>query len=129
MRTDPCRPSRNEHDWEAQKWANQAEPIEAAPRLETTISVRFDPDAARLLRRAARLSGLTKSEFVRRATIAAAKHKIAETPPPVSARPISPTSAAPITGSGRSRTIPLGESSRAAGGQAATGSAVRRTLQ
>lgn len=77
-RTDPLEPSRDEADWSAQGWAAQAEPLSAASRLATTISVRFAPDAAFLLRQAARLSHQTRFEFVRQATIAAANKKITE---------------------------------------------------
>src|SRR5689334_9913511 len=107
MRTDSDQPSQNEREWKAQKWANHASPIEAAQRLETTISVRFDPDAAHLLRRAARLAGVTKSEFVRRSTIAAANKKITETPPAVVARSVILSPTAPVTGSGHSKTNPM----------------------
>ncbi|HEU0116148.1 MAG TPA: DUF1778 domain-containing protein [Thermomicrobiales bacterium] len=106
MRTDPCAPSRDETAWTAQRWSSRSEPLTAAPRLETTISVRFDPEAALLLRRAARLAGQTKSEFVRRPTIAAAEKKIADMPPPVSIRRISQGEGSTITRSGRSATNP-----------------------
>jgi hypothetical protein len=51
--------------------------------LEATISIRFDPDGARLLRRAARLRGVTKSEFVRQATLQAAQKTVDEQPLPI----------------------------------------------
>jgi len=44
------------------------------------MSIRFDPDSALLLRRAARLKGLTKSQFVRDATLQEARKTINETP-------------------------------------------------
>ena len=68
INADPLAPADTQADWEAQGWASESEPLTVAPRLETTISIRFDPDSALLLRRAARLKGLTKSQFVRLAT-------------------------------------------------------------
>lgn len=47
-----------------------------APRLATMISVRFDPEHAVLLRRAARIKNMTQSAFVRQATMEAAEHCI-----------------------------------------------------
>lgn len=95
MNPDPLAPARSQAEWEAQGWASDSEPLTAAPRLEATISIRFDPDGANLLRRAARMSGLTRSEFVRRSTLAAAKKKIDETPLAISVQmrhpPVTPT--------------------------------------
>lgn len=95
--TDPLLPSRTEADWAAQGWASNPDVVSAAPRLEATISIRFDPDDALLLRRAARLSGLTKSAFVRQATLRAAEDKIEETRPPVSFRLMPQVNGAAIT--------------------------------
>ena len=75
-------PAQSDADWEAQGWAPAPDRLIAAPRLETTISIRFDPDSALLLRRAARLKGLTKSQFVREATLQEARKTIDETPLP-----------------------------------------------
>jgi hypothetical protein len=75
--------SESEADWEAQGWASEATPIEAAPRLEATVSIRFDPAGAALLRSAARLKGITKSEFIRRATLQEAQRTIDETSVPI----------------------------------------------
>ena len=72
----PLQPARSADDWRAQGWATHSEPLSAAPKLEATISIRFDPESALLLRRAARLTGKTKSEFVRRVTLAAAKQTV-----------------------------------------------------
>lgn len=83
---NPLTPARSRAEWEAQGWASEPEPLTAAPRLEAAISIRFDPDGAALLRRAARLSGLTRSEFVRRSTLEAAKKKIDDTPLAISLR-------------------------------------------
>jgi hypothetical protein len=80
---DPLAPAETLADWEAQGWSSEPEDISAAPRLETTISIRFDPDGARLLRRAARLKGVTKSEFVRQATLQAAQKTVDERPLPI----------------------------------------------
>lgn len=82
VNADPLAPARTRADWEAQGWATEAEPLTAAPRLETTVSIRFDPASATLLRRAARLKGLTRSQFVRQATLREAQQTIAETPLP-----------------------------------------------
>ena len=48
-------------------WEFDTEPIEVRPRLGATLSVRLEPDDAKLVRRAARSLGLTQSEFIRRA--------------------------------------------------------------
>ena len=84
VNADPLTPARSQADWDAQGWAHDPEPAEVAPRLATTISIRFDPDSAALLRRAARIKGVTKSEFVRQATLHEARKAIDETPLPVS---------------------------------------------
>lgn len=78
---DPLRPSESLADWEAQGWSSEPIAIDVAPRLATTLSIRFDPNDARVLRRAARMKGVTKSEFVRWSTIKAATHCIETTPP------------------------------------------------
>ena len=83
---DPLAPAETRADWEAQGWSSEPEAISAAPRLEATISIRFDPDGARLLRRAARLRGVTKSEFVRQATLQAARKTVDEQPLPATMR-------------------------------------------
>lgn len=86
-------PTASEADWKTQGWAAESEPLLAAPRLGASISIRLDPDDTALVRRAARLSGVTKSEFVRRATLdeAAAVVSHAERAPIVvlSIRPLS----------------------------------------
>lgn len=81
---DSLAPARTRADWEAQGWASESMPLTAAPRLETTVSIRFDPESATLLRRAARLKGLTKSQFVRQATLREARKTIEENPLPAS---------------------------------------------
>jgi hypothetical protein len=73
---NPDEPTYDESDWRSQRWAEESEPLTAARKLEATVSVRFGPDDALLLRRAARMSGMTKSEFVRRSTIQAARQTI-----------------------------------------------------
>lgn len=75
---DPLSPARSEAEWEAQGWSAESVPFSAAPKLETTVSIRFDPESALVLRRAARLSGRTKSEFVRQATLREAHGVIAQ---------------------------------------------------
>ncbi|MGH2618130.1 MAG: DUF6290 family protein [Thermomicrobiales bacterium] len=80
VNANPLAPAQTQADWDAQGWATKSEPVTAASRLATTISIRFDSDSALLLRRAARLKGVTKSEFVRQATLEAAQETIDETP-------------------------------------------------
>src|SRR5688500_16079988 len=79
VNADPLTPAQSVADWEAQGWASESERLIAAPRLETTISIRFDPDSALLLRRAARMKGLTQSQFVRQATLQEVRKTIDET--------------------------------------------------
>lgn len=78
--TDPLTPSESQADWETQGWAFEPVEVGMAPKLATTLSIRFDPNDARVLRQAARMKGMTKSEFVRWSTITAAKHCIETTP-------------------------------------------------
>lgn len=65
-------PVTSDADWQAKGWADEAEPLTAAPRLGAMISVRLDPDTAHAVRQAARIEGITRSEFVRRAAVRAA---------------------------------------------------------
>src|SRR3954465_15307316 len=81
--SNPLSPAQSREDWEAQGWSSESVPISAANRLEATVSVRFDPDSAQLLRRAARLSGVTQSQFVRWATVEKARRTVEENQPPV----------------------------------------------
>lgn len=46
-------------------------------RVGARVSVRFDPDSTRLLQQAAELDGVTQAEFVRRATLKAARKAVA----------------------------------------------------
>lgn len=69
-------PIDSDAEWADLGWAEAPEPLTAAPKLAATISIRLDPAAALLVRQAARLSGLTKSAFVRRAAVGAAKTAI-----------------------------------------------------
>ena len=66
---DPLTPVTSKADWEDKGWAAESEPLTAAPKLEAAIAIRLDPDGAARRRRAARLAGVTKSEFVRRAAL------------------------------------------------------------
>ncbi len=75
------RPSTNREDWVAEGWETTSTPTTASRRLDTVLSIRFDPADSQLLRKASRLSGHTRSEFVRRAVVGAAHAKIAETKP------------------------------------------------
>lgn len=79
-RPDPLRPSESLADWDAQGWSAESVSFEVAPKLATTLSIRFDPKDANRLRQAARLKGMTQSEFVRWSTIRAATHCLDTTP-------------------------------------------------
>lgn len=46
-------------------------------RVGAIVSVRFDPDATRLVQQAAAIEGLTQAEFVRRAAMHAARKSVA----------------------------------------------------
>lgn len=76
VNADPLSPAKNADDWEAQGWSTEPRPLSAAARLETTISIRFDPESAALLRRAARIVGQTKSQFVREVTLKEARRTL-----------------------------------------------------
>ena len=76
---NPSAPAQTRADWEAQGWALESEPLTAARRLETTFSVRFAPDSSLLLRRAARLKGISRSEVLRQAGLQEAQKVIDET--------------------------------------------------
>lgn len=92
----PFAPARSQAEWDAQGWTTESEPLTAVARLETTVSIRFDPDSARLLRTAVRLTGMTQSAFIRRATISAAEHTIAGTQVPAVLRRVAETTAPPV---------------------------------
>lgn len=66
---DPFTPVTSEVDWEEKGWEAESEPLTVAPRLRARIAIDLDPDDAALLGRAARLAGLTKAEFARRAAL------------------------------------------------------------
>lgn len=74
--SDPFTPIMSEKDWDEKGWARESEPLTASPQLGAMISIKLDPDSALLVRRAARLSGVTWSEFVRRAAIEAATEAV-----------------------------------------------------
>ncbi|MCA9877870.1 MAG: DUF1778 domain-containing protein [Thermomicrobiales bacterium] len=78
---DPLTPAESLADWEAQGWATEPEPIVAASRLEATISIRFDPESARVLRQAARLRGVPRDEFIRQAALEIARATLEGTSP------------------------------------------------
>ncbi|MGH2558227.1 MAG: DUF1778 domain-containing protein [Thermomicrobiales bacterium] len=73
---DPLTPVTSREDQHAKGWSDSAAPVTAARRLEATISIRLEPDDANVVRRAARLTGKTKSEFVRRSTVEAARNVV-----------------------------------------------------
>ena len=62
---------------EADEWEPVANEISVAPHLAAIISIRLDPDAARMVRRAARAARLTQTEFVRQAALEAAEAALA----------------------------------------------------
>lgn len=70
------RPSMSREEWVAEGWEARSIPAAASRRLDTILSILFDPDDAQLLRTATRLSGSTQSEFVRRAAINAAREAV-----------------------------------------------------
>ena len=112
VNADPLSPAQSDADWKAQGWVSEPERLIAAPRLDTTISIRFDPESALLLRRAARMKGLTKSQFVRQATLEEARKTIDETPLPatmwiVGREEVVSTSGSERTLVSRSTTRPL----------------------
>ncbi len=69
-------PTTNRDEWFAEGWDTTSTPTAASRRLDTILSIRFDPDDAQLLRTATRLSGSTRSEFVRKAVINAARAEV-----------------------------------------------------
>jgi len=69
---DPFTSITSDEDWEAKGWSRESEPLTAAPQLGAMISIRLDPNSASLVRRAARLLGMTRSEFVQRVAVSAA---------------------------------------------------------
>jgi len=73
---DPFTPVTSDADWEAKGWAAEPEPLSAAPRLGSVISIQLDPDDAALVHEAARASNLTRAEFVRRSALAEAARVI-----------------------------------------------------
>jgi hypothetical protein len=62
---------------EADEWEPVASEVSVAPHLAAIVSIRLDPDAARLVRRAARAARLTQAEFVRQAALKAAETALA----------------------------------------------------
>jgi uncharacterized protein (DUF1778 family) len=67
---NPLVPTDSAAQWDAQGWSDTPDELSAATKLEAMISVRFDAEAAASIRRAARLQGVSRSEFVRRAALA-----------------------------------------------------------
>jgi uncharacterized protein (DUF1778 family) len=63
---------------DAEQWEIDTDELTIAPRLGATISVRFDPATASLIRRAARLQGRSQSAFVREAAEESARSTIAK---------------------------------------------------
>lgn len=66
----------NAKEWAEGGWASEPEPMTAASRLGAIISVKLDPDTARLVRRVARFKGMTQADFVRDAARSAAQAAI-----------------------------------------------------
>lgn len=82
QQNDAIQPMESAEQWDHQGWKAESIPFRTAAKLATTLSVRFDPESASLLRRAARMECLTKSEFVRRSTNAAARGVLERALPP-----------------------------------------------
>ena len=68
---------RNRKHWEA---VPSEESAIASSRLGAMISVRFEPDVAKIIRQAARIQNITQSEFVRRSAEAAAQTTVQSEP-------------------------------------------------
>ena len=73
-------PLLRQKDWET---AQPDGTVEVAQRLGATISVRFDADAARLIRQAAKNANQTQADFVREAAIRSARERVGESIVPV----------------------------------------------
>jgi Protein of unknown function (DUF1778) len=73
---DPFTPIMSEEEWDEKGWARESEPLTASSQLGAVISIKLDPANALLVRRAARLLGVTWSEFVQRAAIEAAAEAV-----------------------------------------------------
>jgi hypothetical protein len=73
-------PIESDADWHAQGWRDESEPITAAAELSALVTIRLDPASARLVAKAAQRAGVTRSEFVRRAALAAATDLIDQAP-------------------------------------------------
>lgn len=82
-RVDPeLAPVANEDDWEL-----DTSPLDVRPRLGASLSLRLDPEDARLVRKAARAAGISQSEFIRIAARARATEVLAANPIHVSIHP------------------------------------------
>jgi hypothetical protein len=73
---DPFTPITSAEEWDEKGWARESEPLTASSQLGTMISIKLDPANALLVRQAARLLGMTWSEFVRRAAVEAANEAV-----------------------------------------------------
>jgi len=71
----------SEQEWDEKGWARESEPLTVSPQLGAMISIRLDPDSALLVQRAARLLGVTRTEFVQRASIEAAAEAVRQSEP------------------------------------------------
>lgn len=71
-------PSQSDEDWLAEGWATEATDLAVVGEVVTTIAVRFGPDDADTIGRAAKLAAMTRPEFIRRAALAAAGECAAE---------------------------------------------------
>jgi hypothetical protein len=69
---EPFTPIESDADWHEQGWAAEPEPLTVASELGMRISIDLNAEDAALVRRAARLLGLTRAGFVRQAAISAA---------------------------------------------------------
>jgi hypothetical protein len=87
-RPDAYGPLQSEAEWQEQGWSDTSVPLTVAPRLGATISLRLEPDDARLVRRAARMTGKTLSDFVRGAALRAAATAVAQAEVPIVVRSV-----------------------------------------
>jgi uncharacterized protein (DUF1778 family) len=106
---NPLVPTGSAAQWNAQGWSDMPEELSSATKLETMISVRFDADAATSVRKAARLQGISRSEFVRRAALAEANRITRDANrQPIVVKRIAPVLEPVVTGetdAGRTRSV------------------------
>ncbi|MCA9091134.1 MAG: DUF1778 domain-containing protein [Planctomycetaceae bacterium] len=75
-KSSSLQPSCSDDHWKEQGWSDQPIDVGTPQRLDTVISVRLDPESTKLIRRAAALKRMTRSDFVRQASVAEAARVI-----------------------------------------------------